>query len=148
MVTRPDGGTTGGSEIAGFNPQQPLTGTTYSVEAFIEAIVPILRDIPFVKSLELTCALQIETMTQVERWIAERKRFWEQQYDQLEAVSSSPGTGPALRYDDRSAEETHATVYHPSLLDGLRAFYGTPHEEPETPPWYMTPGGRPDTGVR
>jgi len=53
VVTRPDGGTTGGSEIAGFNPQQPLTGTTYSVEAFIEAIVPILRDIPFVKSLEL-----------------------------------------------------------------------------------------------
>ncbi|ANF54884.1 TonB-dependent receptor [Brevundimonas naejangsanensis] len=53
VVTRPDGGTTGGSEIAGFNPQQPLTGTTYSVEAFIEAIVPILRDLPFVKSLEL-----------------------------------------------------------------------------------------------
>ncbi len=24
-------------------------------------------------------------MTEVERWIAERKRFWEQQYDQLEA---------------------------------------------------------------
>ncbi|ANF54894.1 hypothetical protein DA69_09135 [Brevundimonas naejangsanensis] len=65
-----------------------------------------------------------------------------------EAVSSSPGTGPTLRYDDRSAEETHATVYHPSLLDGLRAFYGTPHDKPETPPWYMTPGGRPDTAVR
>lgn len=32
-----------------------------------------------------TCTLEIGTMTQVERWIAERKRFWEQQYDQLEA---------------------------------------------------------------
>lgn len=32
-----------------------------------------------------TCALEIQAMTQVERWIAERKRFWEQQYDQLEA---------------------------------------------------------------
>ena len=31
-----------------------------------------------------TCALEIKTISQVERWIAERKRFWEQQYDQLE----------------------------------------------------------------
>ena len=32
-----------------------------------------------------TCTLQLDTLAQVERWIAERKRFWEQQYDQLEA---------------------------------------------------------------
>lgn len=32
-----------------------------------------------------TCRLEIGAMTTVERWIAERKRFWEQQYDQLEA---------------------------------------------------------------
>jgi len=32
-----------------------------------------------------TCRLEIRAMTTVERWIAERKRFWEQQYDQLEA---------------------------------------------------------------
>jgi DNA-binding transcriptional ArsR family regulator len=31
------------------------------------------------------CALEIGTMVQLERWIAERRRFWEQQYDQLEA---------------------------------------------------------------
>lgn len=31
-----------------------------------------------------TCTLEIRTMTQVERWIEERKRFWKQQYDQLE----------------------------------------------------------------
>ena len=32
-----------------------------------------------------TCTLEIKTMTQVEQWIAERKRFWEGQYDQLDA---------------------------------------------------------------
>lgn len=64
------------------------------------------------------------------------------------AVASSPGAPPELRYDDRSARETHATVYHPSLLDGLRAFYGTPYEGPQTPPWYMTPGGRPEAEPR
>lgn len=32
-----------------------------------------------------TCTLQVQAMTQVERWIAERRRYWEQQYDQLEA---------------------------------------------------------------
>lgn len=53
IVTRPDGGTTGGSEIAGFNPSQPLTGATNSVEAFVEFLAPILRDLPFVKSLDL-----------------------------------------------------------------------------------------------
>jgi DNA-binding transcriptional ArsR family regulator len=32
-----------------------------------------------------TCTLEMSAMTQVEAWIAERKRFWERQYDQLEA---------------------------------------------------------------
>lgn len=31
-----------------------------------------------------TCTLEIAAMTRVEGWIADRKRFWEQQYDQLE----------------------------------------------------------------
>lgn len=31
-----------------------------------------------------TCALDIAAVSRVERWITERKRFWEQQYDQLE----------------------------------------------------------------
>jgi outer membrane receptor protein involved in Fe transport len=53
-VTRPDGGTTGGSEIAGFNPSQPLSGSTNSVEYFAEFLVPLLADIPFVQSLDLT----------------------------------------------------------------------------------------------
>ena len=53
VVTRPDGGATGGSEIAGFNPSQPLSGSTNSLEAFVEFLVPILHDLPFVKSLDL-----------------------------------------------------------------------------------------------
>lgn len=32
-----------------------------------------------------TFRLEVDAMRQVERWIIERKRFWEQQYDQLDA---------------------------------------------------------------
>lgn len=53
VVTRPDGGTTGGSEIAGFNPQQTLNGTTNSVETFLEVLAPILANLPLVKQLDL-----------------------------------------------------------------------------------------------
>lgn len=43
-----------------------------------------------------TCTLEIAAMTKVESWIAERKRFWNQQYDQLEAYLS-----------ENSEEESH-----------------------------------------
>lgn len=36
-----------------------------------------------------TCTLEFDAMAEVERWIAERKRFWEQQFDQLEAYLAS-----------------------------------------------------------
>jgi DNA-binding transcriptional ArsR family regulator len=32
-----------------------------------------------------TCTLDTVALTQVEAWIAERRRFWSEQYDQLEA---------------------------------------------------------------
>ncbi|HMP63245.1 MAG TPA: metalloregulator ArsR/SmtB family transcription factor [Phenylobacterium sp.] len=32
-----------------------------------------------------TCALEMGAIAQLEAWIGERRRFWEQQYDQLEA---------------------------------------------------------------
>jgi len=54
IVTRPDGGTTGGSEIAGFNPSQPLSGSTNSVEYFAEFLVPLLTNIPMIQQLDLT----------------------------------------------------------------------------------------------
>ena len=49
----------------------------------------ILEDAGLVTSAKVgrvrTCTLDIHAMTEVERWITERKRFWNQQYDQLEA---------------------------------------------------------------
>lgn len=49
----------------------------------------VLEEAGLVKSQKVgrvrTCTLDIGAMSQVERWIAERKGFWEQQYDQLEA---------------------------------------------------------------
>ncbi len=49
----------------------------------------VLEEAALVKSEKVgrvrTYTFQIKTMAQVERWIAERKRFWEQQYDELEA---------------------------------------------------------------
>lgn len=50
----PDGGNVGGSEIAGFNPSQPLAGGTSSRELFGEALIPLLADLPFIQALDLT----------------------------------------------------------------------------------------------
>nr|WP_314436658.1 TonB-dependent receptor [uncultured Brevundimonas sp.] len=50
---QPDGGNIGGSEIAGFNPTPSLSGGTNSKELFIEALVPLLSDLPFVEQLDL-----------------------------------------------------------------------------------------------
>lgn len=50
---QPDGGNVGGSEIAGFNPTPSLKGATNSKELFIEALVPLLTNLPFVEQLDL-----------------------------------------------------------------------------------------------
>ncbi|ANF54891.1 transcriptional regulator [Brevundimonas naejangsanensis] len=80
MVERLSLGPASVSELA-----KPLPMTLSAVVQHLQ----ILEAAGLVKSEKVgrvrTCALQIETMTQVEHWIAERKRFWEQQYDQLEA---------------------------------------------------------------
>lgn len=53
----------------------------------------ILEEAGLVKSEKVgrvrTCTLEFGAMADVERWIADRKRFWEQQYDQLEAYLAS-----------------------------------------------------------
>src|SRR5690606_35013404 len=49
----PDGGMIGGVEVAGFNPVNPLSGTTNSTEFFIEALIPVLSTLPFVQQLDL-----------------------------------------------------------------------------------------------
>ena len=80
MVERLSLGPASVSELA-----KPLPMTLSAVVQHLK----VLEDAGLVKSRKAgrvrTCALEISAIAQVERWIAERKRFWEQQYDQLEA---------------------------------------------------------------
>lgn len=80
MVERLSFGPASVSELA-----RPLPMTLSAVVQHLK----VLEEAGLVKSEKVgrvrTCTLEIRAMTQVERWIAERKRFWEQQYDQLEA---------------------------------------------------------------
>ena len=80
MVERLSFGPASVSELA-----KPLPMTLTAVVQHLK----ILEDAGLVTSRKVvrvrTCSLDIRKMTEVERWIAERKRFWEQQYDQLEA---------------------------------------------------------------
>jgi DNA-binding transcriptional ArsR family regulator len=80
MVERLSFGPASVSELA-----KPLPMTLSAVVQHLK----ILEEAGLVKSQKVgrvrTCTLDIRKMTEVERWIAERKRFWEQQYDQLEA---------------------------------------------------------------
>jgi DNA-binding transcriptional ArsR family regulator len=80
MVERLSFGPASVSELA-----KPLPMTLSAVVQHLK----ILEDAGLVKSRKVgrvrTCTLEVRVMTEVERWIAERKRFWELQYDQLEA---------------------------------------------------------------
>jgi DNA-binding transcriptional ArsR family regulator len=80
MVERLSFGPASVSELA-----KPLPMTLSAVVQHLK----VLEEARLVKSEKVgrvrTCTLEIGTMIQVERWIAERKRFWERQYDQLEA---------------------------------------------------------------
>ena len=79
MVERLSRGPASVSELA-----SPLPMTLSAVSQHLR----ILEAAGLVKSAKVgrvrTCTLEIATMTRVEGWIAERKRFWEQQYDHLE----------------------------------------------------------------
>jgi DNA-binding transcriptional ArsR family regulator len=80
MVERLSLGPASVSELA-----QPLPMTLSAVAQHLK----LLEEAGLVKSEKVgrvrTCTLQIEAMNRVERWIGERKRFWERQYDQLDA---------------------------------------------------------------
>lgn len=80
MVERLSFGPASVSELA-----KPLPMTLSAVVQHLK----VLEAAGLVKSEKVgrvrTCTLEIRAMTQVERWIAERKRFWERQYDQLDA---------------------------------------------------------------
>jgi DNA-binding transcriptional ArsR family regulator len=78
MVERLSSGPASVSELAA-----PLPMTLSAVVQHLK----ILEEAGLVKSEKVgrvrTCRLDIRVITTVERWIAERKRFWEQQYAQL-----------------------------------------------------------------
>lgn len=80
MVERLSFGPASVSELA-----KPLPMTLSAVVQHLK----VLEEAGLVKSEKVgrvrTCALEIKAMAQIEGWIAERKRFWERQYDQLEA---------------------------------------------------------------
>ena len=86
MVERLSFGPASVSELA-----KPMPMTLSAVAQHLK----ILEEAGLVKSRKVgrvrTCTLEIRAMTQVERWIAERKRFWNQQYDQLEAYLAATG---------------------------------------------------------
>jgi DNA-binding transcriptional ArsR family regulator len=68
-----------------------------SLSAVIQHL-KVLEDAGLVKSGKVgrvrTCTLQADALARAERWITERKRFWEQQYDQLETfLAEAPTTG-------------------------------------------------------
>jgi len=80
MVERLSFGPASVSELA-----RPLPMTLSAVVQHLK----VLEDAGLVKSEKVgrvrTCALDIQAVSQAERWLAERRRFWDQQYDQLEA---------------------------------------------------------------
>ena len=84
MVERLSFGPASVSELAA-----PLPMTLSAVMQHLK----ILEQAGLVKSEKVgrvrTCRLEISAMTTVERWITERKRFWERQYDQLEAYRAA-----------------------------------------------------------
>jgi predicted alpha/beta superfamily hydrolase len=62
----------------------------------------------------------------------------------LRLLEAAPEGSVTWRYVDRSASETHATIYHAAALDALRWLYPLPPYEAEGPtPWYFE-----DTGER
>lgn len=86
MVERLSVGPASVSQLA-----EPLPMTLSAVVQHLK----VLEDAGLVKSRKTgrvrTCVLDVGAMSQVERWIADRKRFWAQQYDQLEAYLAKPG---------------------------------------------------------
>lgn len=88
MIERLSHGPASVSELA-----RPLPMTLSAVVQHLK----VLEQAGLVKSGKVgrvrTCALDTGAMTQVERWIADRKRFWDRQYDQLEAyLAQTPQT--------------------------------------------------------
>ncbi|WP_162806587.1 alpha/beta hydrolase [Sphingosinicella terrae] len=59
------------------------------------------------------------------------------------ALAERPPEGLEFRYADRSASETHATIYHGAALDALRWLYARPPLDYGPTPWFMIEGASP-----
>ncbi|MBN8606555.1 MAG: alpha/beta hydrolase [Caulobacterales bacterium] len=58
------------------------------------------------------------------------------------AIDATPGR-ISLHYADRSATDSHSTIYHAAALDALRALYAIPPYDYGPSPWYMIEGASP-----
>ncbi|ANP46319.1 alpha/beta hydrolase [Candidatus Viadribacter manganicus] len=54
----------------------------------------------------------------------------------LGLLEAAPPGSVTFRYSDRSATETHATIYHAAALDALRWLYAAPEPNYGPSPWY------------
>ena len=54
----------------------------------------------------------------------------------LRLLEAAPRGSVTWRYSDRSATETHATIYHAAALDALRWLYAVPEPNYGPTPWY------------
>jgi predicted alpha/beta superfamily hydrolase len=54
----------------------------------------------------------------------------------LGLLEAAPVGSVTWRYSDRSATETHATIYHAAALDALRWLYAMPEPNYGPTPWY------------
>jgi outer membrane receptor protein involved in Fe transport len=83
VVPRPDGGSNGGSEIAGFNASQALNGNTNSMELFAEVLLPLLTDLPFVQQFDLTLGARYSDYSSIGGVSAYKADFEWQVFDGL-----------------------------------------------------------------
>jgi hypothetical protein len=63
--------------------------------------------------------------------------------DLTAALTAHPPAGLKWNFVDRSASETHATIYHGAALDALRRFYARPPYDFGPTPWFMIDGASP-----
>lgn len=61
----------------------------------------------------------------------------------LALLEAAPRGSVTWRYSDRSATETHATIYHGAALDALRWLYAMPEPNYGPTPWYYEENGTP-----
>lgn len=61
----------------------------------------------------------------------------------MAALKAGAPKGLEWSYVDRSATETHGTIYHGAVYHALRTLFDTPHPEPTGTPWFLIEGAEP-----